>query len=325
MKNRIMLICIAFILLCTACSKEQQYEFPMTKETLEKAIADHNLEWTIDNVDYGKDKKNSYPVFSIKGDDNIGYGILTNTYEDSKILNLTIYFNPEFSKEQINEYYKKDLKKFFDFGCDLYGDSRKIKKCLKDFYKYYNKGDGNFEGGLYWTKRVGDHVLWIDMQPMLGAEKRGNSICVLIITSDKAYENSFLPSNKNSLINTAKSENFEIDYSTVAGMKEFVLPVKEEDFYGKHFMVDGHLEDVKEIKTVPESLKNTRSSRWLLKANRDRYMMAKLVDDTGSIDVFLQTTPLNDNELGMEREHNVVLFYYNNEPFYVIRFSALEK
>ena len=75
---------------------------------------------------------------------------------------------------------------------------------------------------------------------------------------------------------------------------------------------------------MPDSLKNTISSRFL-KPNRDKYLRAKLVDDTGSIDVFLQTTSLNAEELSKERNNNVVMFYYEHNPFFVVRFSPLSE
>ncbi len=72
---------------------------------------------------------------------------------------------------------------------------------------------------------------------------------------------------------------------------------------------------------VPESLKNINSN--FIKANKDKYLSAKLVDNTGAIDVFLQATSLNNKELGIERKHNVVLFFYENTLVIVVRYSIL--
>ncbi|MDD4781844.1 MAG: hypothetical protein PHT02_14740, partial [Tissierellia bacterium] len=58
--------------------------------------------------------------------------------------------------------------------------------------------------------------------------------------------------------------------------------------------------------------------------NKDKYLSAKLVDNTGSVDVLLQMTSLKPNQLSMERNHNVVALYNNNEPVYVVRFSTLD-
>jgi len=41
------------------------------------------------------------------------------------------------------------------------------------------------------------------------------------------------------------------------------------------------------------------------------------------VNVFLQTTSLNKDELGVEREHNVMLFYYENNPILIVRNSVL--
>ena len=107
----------------------------------------------------------------------------------------------------------------------------------------------------------------------------------------------------------------------VSNIKSLSNPDKDEEFYGKHFIIQGKLENIEEIKNVPESLKNIKSN--YLKSNRDKYLSAKLVDDTGSVDIFVQSTSLNVEELSKKRNHNVVLLYYENTPILVVRFSPL--
>ncbi|WP_287825881.1 hypothetical protein [Clostridium sp.] len=59
-----------------------------------------------------------------------------------------------------------------------------------------------------------------------------------------------------------------------------------------------------------------------LKPNKDTYLKATLVDETGSINVFIETTSLSMHDLEKKREH-VVLIIYDNEPFYIVRCSSL--
>lgn len=90
----------------------------------------------------------------------------------------------------------------------------------------------------------------------------------------------------------------------------------------KRYALNGQLKNIKENKNAPEQLANI-SSIYLM-PNKDKYLSAKLVDDTGSVDVFLQMTSLNTDQLSMERSHNVVILYNNNEPVYVVRLSTLD-
>ncbi|MPM29037.1 hypothetical protein SDC9_75576 [bioreactor metagenome] len=71
---------------------------------------------------------------------------------------------------------------------------------------------------------------------------------------------------------------------------------------------------------MPEPLINVKSN--YLKPNKDKYMNARLVDETGSIDVFVEMTSLENKELNIKRSHNVVMLY-NNEFIYVVRPGAL--
>jgi len=69
------------------------------------------------------------------------------------------------------------------------------------------------------------------------------------------------------------------------------------DIILKHFSLNGSLEDIKENKKISETLININSNN--LKPNKDKYLNAKLVDDTGSIDVFVEMTSLNKEELSL--------------------------
>lgn len=124
---------------------------------------------------------------------------------------------------------------------------------------------------------------------------------------------------------TAMEDNIKIFNSTVGEIKEAVkkdIPsVEDEDIYSKHFIVHGSLENIKENRKAPKPLVNMSSS--LLKPNKDKYLSAKLVDETGSVNVFVEMTSLNTDELSIERNHNVVILYNNSEPIYVVRNSVL--
>ncbi len=317
-RNQIILLCIALILLCTACSSsEQQYQFPIKTEDIEKALADQKLMWSVDNVEY----KDSQIVLTLRSNDGVVFGVGSNVYETGKILNITWSLPLEFTDEQFNEFYRKDLSELFDLSCILYGNSKELKKGLKEFLNYYERSEENFEGGIYWAKRIGDDHLQIDIKTTSNSQDKRNRLGTLIVMYSRAYEQ-YLRSLSEGWKKTAQINSIEIRNSSVIGIKKFDSSISEGGLYSEHFVIQGHLEDINEIKTVPELLKNTISSQFL-KPNRDKYLSAKLVDDTGSVDVFLQATSLNANELSMERNHNVVLLYYEHNPFFVVRFSPL--
>ena len=293
----------------------QQYQFPIKTEDIEKVLAEQKIDWYIKDhnvVDGSRD------IFTLTNDDNITFGIDSQVRDNNKVLSMTWFLPNNLTSDEVNNFYHNELSKHFKLAGIFYGNKRGIDKALNELLNYYLNNEESYENGLYWNKRVGNNHLRVVIKPMLDNNK--NQIVTLLIMSDESYEN-YLRTLDEAWKKTAEIDNIKIFNSTVAAMKENVHPINDEDVFSKHFVIRGHLEDIKEIKVVPEPLKNI-NSKFLI-PNRDKYLSAKLVDNTGSIDVYLPMTSLNVNELYKERDHNVVLFYYNNEPLYVVRFSVL--
>lgn len=318
-RNLIKLLCTVLLLFCTACSdSDQSYQFPPTQNDIEKTLVEQKLAWHVTEVNKVQD---SNVIFALENDDGVSLGVNCNEYENNRVLSLTWSMPRACTDEQMNVFYGKELPRLFDLAVALYGDSKELKKSLEEFFAYYRNADGKFEGGLYWTNRAGDEHLQIDIKSADG-DKRNRTGIMFIVHGD-AYEY-FLELQRESWVKVSQIDSIEINNSTVSAMTAAPQRLDKPDFWGEHFCVQGRLEEVKEIKSMPESLKTTISSRFL-KPNRDKYLSAKLIDDTDSIDVFLQTTSLNTGELKRERCHYLVLYYYENEPFYVVRFSPLIK
>jgi len=316
--KKIYLIFSMLILLITACSSsEQQYQFPISKEDMEDVLSEQDLDWFIKDFNVVDDSRN---IITLTNDDNITFGIDSQVRDNKNVLNMTCFLPGKLTSDKYNEFYHNELPEIFELVGIFYGNKRETDKALNELLDYYLNNEKNYANGVYWSKRVGDDHLIVKIKPMLDYNK--NQIVTLLIMPDESYE-SYLKSLNEVWKKAAESDNIKIFNSTVAEMKETVPPVKDIDIYSKHFVISGHLEDIKEIKAVPESLKNINSK--FIMPNKDKYLSAKLVDNTDSINVFLLMTSLNSDELSIERNHNVVMFFYNNEPLYVVRFSVLNE
>lgn len=316
-RSSFILIFISIMLLYTSCDileQEQPYQFPIDRASVEEAINKQQLDWTIANVYI----ENSKSIFTLLNGDNITLGMSTQVYDHGNIINMTWSLPNNFPTDKFDEFYNTELPKLFKLVGIFYGNSDGINKGFNEFMKYYRSED--YEGGIYWTKRVGDDYIKIEIKPWLNSQDSRNRLGVLMVTSSSAYE-SLLKLTDEGGRKTAEIDNIKIINSTVEEISNFSENTNIDDYQPKHFLISGHLGDIKEIKTVPESLKNINSK--FLKANKDKYLYAKLIDETGSIDVFLQNTSLNDNDLRRERNHNVVLFFYDNTPVIVVRYSVL--
>lgn len=293
----------------------EEYQFPVKADEIEKVLAEQKIDWYIkDHVDVDE----SRIIFTLTNDDNITFGIDSQIRDNNRVFGMTWYLPGSLAPDKVNDFYHNELSKHFKLAGIFYGNKRKIDKALIEMMNYYLDNEENYKNGLYWSKRAGNDHLKVKISPMLDSGK--NQIVSLLIMPDESYED-YLRVSDEGWKNTAESDNINVFNSTVANIKESVPPVKDEDIFSKHFVIRGHLEDIKKIRAVPEPLKNINSG--FLMPNRDKYLSAKLVDSTGSIDVYLQMTSLNANELYQERNHNVTLLYYNNKPLYIVRSSVL--
>lgn len=286
----------------------EEYQFPLTSDDIENVLTEQKLDWYIKEHN-GDDTRD---IFTLTNDYNITFGIDSYIRENKKVLNLTWYLPSNLTADEVDNFYYYELSRNFKLAGIFYGNKKGLDKALNKLLDYY-LNEENYENGLYWNKRVGNDHLKV----LINNENR---VVSLQIIPNELYED-YLRTLNESWKRTSEVDNKKIFNSTVADMKEDIPPVNDIDIFSKHFIIHGNLEDINELKEVPESLKNTNSR--LLKPNKDKYLTAKLVDNTGTVNVLLQMTSLNLDELTEKRNHHVTMFYYNNEPFYVVRFSAL--
>lgn len=314
-RNLFILHGFILMLLCTACSnQEQQYQFPIKTEDMENVLSEQELDWSVKEVGTVDEYQN---IITLTNEDKIIFGIGSKVDEGRKVLNMTWFLPSELTADKFNQFYHDDLPHLFDLVGIFYGNSREIDKSLNEFLKYCYKDEENYNSGVYWTKRIKDDHLKIEIKPWQNSPDDRNRLGTLIIMPDKSYEK-YLKLKYESMKSTAETDSIKISECTVAELLRNDQPVDEEP---KHFIISGHLEDINEIKNIPESLRNMETKFMI--PNKDKYFSAKLIDDTDSMDVFLQATSLNKDELSMERKHNVMLFYYDNNPVVIVYNSAL--
>lgn len=278
---------------------------------------------TIDETTHGSSFKDIIiSNANLKNDDNVTFGISSQVRDNHKILNL-IWYLPKtlpnaLSTDLVDFFFHNELSNQFKLAGIFHGNKKELDKELGKLLDYY-LDEKNYNNGAFWSKRVGNDHLRVSIT------NHTMSIISLMIIPDELYEDYLITSNE-MLKESAETKNIKIYNSTVADMledaKKDIPPENELDTFSNHFVLNGQLKNIKENKNVPKQLANINSN--YLMPNKDKYLSAKLVDDTGSVDVFLQITSLNTDQLSMERNHNVVILYNNNEPVYVVRLSTLD-
>ncbi|WP_019227972.1 hypothetical protein [Sedimentibacter sp. B4] len=311
----VFLICIVLFIFNNQ-EPVKEYQFPLQTEDVESVLTEQNIEWHITDKGVVDESRN---IYTLKNDENITMGVDAWVKDNHKIFSMSWFFPSNLTNDQVNDFFSNELSKHLELPGIFYGNKRKLDKALNEVLSY-SLNENNYENGVYWDKRVGNDHLRIK----ISTNNYQNHVISLLIIPDEEYEN-YLKTSDNFWKEAASSENIEIIESTVAEIKEtakeYAVPVNDMDTFSKHFVVSGRLEDIKENKKVPEPLINVKSN--YLKPNKDKYMNARLVDETGSIDVFVEMTSLDNKELSITRNHNVVMLYNNNEFIYVVRPGAL--
>lgn len=312
----IILIVITIFRLSINRTNEQEYQFPLSSEDIEEVLVEQGIDMHIKE----NNTVDSYrSIATLRDNENITFGIDSQVRENNKVLNLSWYLPKNLSSNQVDDFFHNDFSKQFEMAGIFYGNKREVDKELNKMLDYY-LGE-NYNNSVFWSKRVGNDHLRVSINNQ--TLPITISISMMIIP-DETYEN-YIASLNDAWINTAETDNIKVYEGTVAEMENLAreeVPNENNLDTIKHFVVKGHIKNIKENKVAPDQLANI-DSNYLI-PNRDKYLSAKLVDDTGSVDVFLQMTSLNDNQLSMERNHNVVIYYNKNEPVYVVRLSTLD-
>lgn len=318
----LVVVFIALICIIIAISESQEfvkdYQFPLETEDIENVLTEQNLDWHI--IDRSPVNDSRY-MYTLKNDKNITIGVDAWVKDNHKILSMSWFLPSNLATEEVDNFLKNELSKHLKLPGIFYGNNRGLNKSLDEMLSYYFD-EKNYANGIYWNKRVGNDHLKAQIRHASGVLRY--QYITLIIIPNEEYED-YLKASEKAWKEANLSENIKIFASTVAEIKEssneYISPVDDIDVFSKRFIVNGSLEDIKENKKIPELLININSQ--FLKPNKDKYLNAKLVDKTGSINVFIQMTSLNKKELNMKRNNNVLMLYNNNEPIYVVSPGAL--
>lgn len=313
-------ILVIFILIFTACGYEEQfkYEFPISRVDMEKVLDKQNLNWFIKEIGVFEEAQKN--IITLTNDDNIIFAIGFQDDEGRNVLDITWFLPKEITTDKFNEFYNKELPELFELVGIFYGSKREMDKGLNEFLNYYLNNESNYKNGVYWTKRIGNDHLKLVIRPDKPYNDDINRVGQLLVLPHESYEHFLRLRNENLKNINGTDSGIKLSECTISEMLDFEYP-DDGGLFARYFIVRGHIKDIKEIKTVPMSLQSI-DTRYT-KPNKDKYLSGKLIDDTGSIDIFLQTTSLDKNELKLEREHQVMMYHYENNPIFIVINSAL--
>lgn len=305
------LLCILIFALVVGCCKEEiMYDFPLERDVVEQVISEKQLSWRIEDE---QSFHEGHSVFSLRDEDNVFCSMDSYGGEIGRFIGLQFHFPQDYTSEQIQQFNEEEWFNLFEIAGTFYGNSKDVKNVYKEFLTYL-KGRNSIEYEYgYFTKRRDDTHFKVRLAPFAN---NGNyyQIATLEILNSETYEKRATESAEG-WINSAKRQGIKVlDDISVSDITE--INTEDEVLL---LIVQGHLEDIRELKNIPKNLQESLTHH----AHKDDYFTAKLVDDTGSMDVFILTTSLNSRELGQDRSHHIN--YYTKDKLSVINLSPLNE
>ena len=307
------LVLVLMIMLCSACNNDNiQYTFPLSQEDVEQVFNKQQLSW---NLEVNQPYQKNQTIYVLKNAEGVFCVVESRSNEGEKYLSLILQFPISYSTDQMRRFNELELSRLLNNVSILYGNSKIDKKVFRDFSTYFDGKNSKEDGSLLWDKRMGDDHYKLRLYPkgdvyQLRDFSIMNSVSYERLISGYAstmritYNNSSMPLNK----------------GTVSSIKDIEYLGEKQDIEMSRFIIHGYLKDIIETEDFPESFKMMSDN--YLPPNKEDYLRATLVDDTGSIEVFLRPTSLNEDELNKERDHYV--YYYNvKEPFCVVQLSVI--
>ena len=307
------LLLVLMILLCSACNNDNiQYTFPLSQEDVEQVFNKQQLSW---NLEVNQPYQKNQTIYVLKNAEGVFCVVESRSNEGEKYLSLSLKFPINYSTDQMRRFNELEMSRLLNNVSMLYGNSKIDKKVFRDFSTYFDGKKSKEDGSLLWTKRMGDDHYKLTLYPK-GDEYQLYNFSIM---NSVAYER-LISGYATAMRKTQNNDYMPLNKGTVSSIKDMESLEEKQDIKISRFIVRGYLKDIHKTAGLPDSFKMMSDN--YLPPNKEGYLSATLVDDTGSIEVFLRPTSLNEDELNKERDH-YVYFYNVKEPFCVVQLSVL--
>ncbi len=319
MKKIVYLLILVLLLtvLITACGSEEiQYNFPLDREIVEEVLAQEESSWYIEE---SQSFQEGHTLYTLKNEnDKLISNISSYSKDGMRHLGLNFFTPSKLDKDPltvtINENEWEDM---FKLAFTLYGNSNDYKKVYREFVKYSNNRRSSEYGRAQWQKRIDDAHFRVTLNPLEEGMEDFTLTGIHIMNSD-AYED-YSSNLVNMWKNAMDREGIEVlENITVS---DIISMNKEDSDLVKSIIIKGHLENIKKLRD--DELPSTIFPNSKAVPYKEDYLSAKLVDDTGSIQVILPASSLNKEELGQVRTHHA--YYFSKDNVCVINLSVLSE
>ncbi len=286
--------------------KDYRYDLPLDSNEVEAIISQKSLEWKIDSQESFRD---GHAVYVLKKDlDNFSkLPFLVVDLEQSENMRHVIMSYVSLDSPRDKFISKDEFFEAFDLALTFYSNPDYSEILFNDFVDYSLEKSLS-EDRITWYRRIGDASLQISFYPA-DDENYGLNIRIVIANPDsiermRESERYFWLTN---------IEEMGSDYTE--GTIEEMLKMQSQDDITYYF-IESRLKDIKKTRTIPEGLNSFTNN--FINLDKEDYLSAKLEDDTGSINAYIQPSSFTIEELAKTRNNRVISIKIGSEQFYIV-------
>lgn len=308
----LLILVLSLIALITACSSEEiQYAFPLDREVVEEVVEKEELGWHIKESQSFTEGHINY----LLKNENDKLVCIISSYSKDNMRSLGVNFFP--SSKLAEKPYENKWDDIFKLACTLYGNSKDYKKAYQEFVKYSTDRRSSKYGSALWSKRIDKVHFEASLDP-LEEDPEHFTLTGIQIMNNEAYEE-YSRSRVNAWRYRIERAGIEILENTT--VSDIISMNEEDSDLVRGIIIKGHLENIRKVnddKLPSITIPNSKDLPY-----KKDYLSAKLVDDTGSIQVILRTSSLNEEELGQIREHHA--YYFSKDNICIIYLNVLDE
>lgn len=303
-------------LLITGCDIPKTSNALIDQESIEAALLKRKLSWTLEKNESFYDNQN---IYSLRDEEGIFCAMDIRVDESDRDITLIFYYPNYISTDQLEEFNRNILPQTLELAGELYGNIGIVSKINKEMSLNLNRKIDKEENGVVLTNQYKNDYLSLTLLPD-GASNSIYKAQIFNITNHSAYEKKMY-GQANALIENLKLDGIEIESSSVSNIIKMEQASNIDSNQDAYFVINGHLENIRKPANISEPFKS--ASNTFISYNKNGYLLADLVDETGSMEIYLSPTAFHKKDLKKTRSHYI---YYCNEinPFVLIRYSVLK-
>lgn len=315
--SKILFLLLLVALLITGCDHRKIENTTIEQKDIEAALSKRNLLWTVESSESWLENQSIY----ILRDEN-GIFCSIDTRIDHKERELTLIFDypNHISTEQLEQFNLNILPQTLHVAGELYGNISIVNKIKKSISLNINNVDPKGNGVVITNQHKDDYLSLTLLPYEIGKDIYKTQ--KLLIANHSAYERRIYEQ-ANYWSNPLNGDRVEIENSSVSNIKELTNTKNSQDNQESYFVIKGSLKKIRKPTDISEPFKSISNN--FISYKKSGYLIADLVDETGSIEVYLSPSAFNKDDLNKTRNHYIYYHHNKENSFALIRYSVLEE